>query len=1162
MIEQINKIAEIWWNWMWPMFWQVSVLIGFIALIDFLIRKHVWPQVRYALWLLVLVKLLLSPSFALRTGVVSHVQPLVERSIRQPAAVDGEKAYPFIDERLDWDELSAEELIQPPMLAEPVLGSEPVESSVQANPSDQTTGGGPSSFSWHTIAMIVWMIVTLLLMLRLLLRHRMLLRVHCVERYGHDLPKWLPQLLDDTSQKLRLKRIPKVVLSSTVSCPAVLGIFRPVLLVPAMNIERLSLQETEHILLHELAHIKRIDLPAHALCVLLQIFYWFNPLLNLVRRQLQHLRELCCDATVAGILKDKRQEYCQTILKTAEWLLNKPRPCGIGLLGLIEDPDRLRIRLKWLQKKPSKYPILRIAMLFFVVVTMFAFVLPMAEARKPANRQSTTSSADVSGSEPKHDVAITGVSVLSMGGRVYTVPVVVNIENQGNCDESFDVKLIDVTDDKEIGTKPARLPAPGKGGIDGICDLTFTGETGGQQAFGGWLWYGGDVNGDGYDDLLVCAHGWNDHTGRVYLYYGGADMDNDADKIFTGEAVGDRFGCWGGAYLADMNKDGFDDVIIGARGYKSGDNTGRVYIYYGGPDMDEKPDIIVDPPADATESWYGRGVCAGDLNGDRNMDLIVNALAHGENQGRVYLYFGPLASDIAVDKIFAPETEPNAVFGAYTTARGDVNNDGCDDLLVGSRYYPVGSGGGNGRAWFFYGGPGTTMDEICDLTFDAENPGDQFGTGIDLFDIDNDGYSEVLIGARRWPSGRARGRVYLYWGSNRATMDNVADLHFDGEIDARANFGSGCVFAGYINKDDFGDIVVPAYSYYQGSQQGRAYIYFGNNKAFMDTICDRTFTPDGTQNQPHRARIGDFNGDGYGDVVMGGPEYNDFQGRCYLWYGGPGSSTDVTFYWNITNASPGKRVLKATIAPVTGEQDIADNTMTATVKDIVELLIAKDAGINAKNNAGQTPIEVALQRNRKDIVELFLEKGAKLSIHVAAYLGDINKVKSFIEAGVSVNVESGPRKRTPLYWAVKNDHKDVAELLIEKGADVSSIHLLYYACMHGHRDLAEFLIQKGADANSKNWGDTPSHYAVWRGHVDVLELLLAHGADASAKDSAAWSLLHYAAGSGSTDMTRLLLDKGADVNAKNNDGQTPLQIAKDKGHTEIAELLRKHRGKE
>ncbi|MFC1766702.1 ankyrin repeat domain-containing protein, partial [Planctomycetota bacterium] len=202
-----------------------------------------------------------------------------------------------------------------------------------------------------------------------------------VEECGCDLPPWLPQLLDDTAEKLHLRQMPQVVLSSTVNCPAVLGLFRPVLLLPATSMERLSQQDVGHILLHELAHIKRRDLPVHAVCVLLQIVYWFNPLLILVRRQLQRLREMCCDATVAGILRDKTEAYSQTILRTVEWLVNGPSCHGIGLLGLIEDPHHLRVRLEWLKRKPSRHPSLRIATALILVVTMFAFILPMAKAQ-------------------------------------------------------------------------------------------------------------------------------------------------------------------------------------------------------------------------------------------------------------------------------------------------------------------------------------------------------------------------------------------------------------------------------------------------------------------------------------------------------------------------------------------------------------------------------------------------------------------------------------------------------------------------------------------------------------------------------------------------------------------------------------------------------------
>ena len=83
MIEQINNIAGMWWGWMWPMFWQVGLLIVLIGLLDLLLLRRVWPQVRYALWLLVLVKLILPPSLALPTSLVSALAPVADGIMRQ-----------------------------------------------------------------------------------------------------------------------------------------------------------------------------------------------------------------------------------------------------------------------------------------------------------------------------------------------------------------------------------------------------------------------------------------------------------------------------------------------------------------------------------------------------------------------------------------------------------------------------------------------------------------------------------------------------------------------------------------------------------------------------------------------------------------------------------------------------------------------------------------------------------------------------------------------------------------------------------------------------------------------------------------------------------------------------------------------------------------------
>jgi len=88
MSEQINNIAEMWWAWMWPMFWQVGVLIVLIAAVEIFIGKRLWPQIRYALWLCVLAKLILPPTFSLSTSVTSGLEPLAQQIVMLETHVD------------------------------------------------------------------------------------------------------------------------------------------------------------------------------------------------------------------------------------------------------------------------------------------------------------------------------------------------------------------------------------------------------------------------------------------------------------------------------------------------------------------------------------------------------------------------------------------------------------------------------------------------------------------------------------------------------------------------------------------------------------------------------------------------------------------------------------------------------------------------------------------------------------------------------------------------------------------------------------------------------------------------------------------------------------------------------------------------------------------
>lgn len=375
MIEQLNSLAQVWWEWMGPMFWQVGVLVLVFGTVDLLLRRQLWPQLRYALWLLILIKLMVPPSFSLSTGIVCQLRGPLEQRRSQLEMTSTPMDPPKQESSLlvstptrDMDTLSAPAVAPQFTPEQVVLG-------------DLVTARDPIRPSWQAYLMIVWLMGVGVLGTWLIIKLRRLRRVYRDRSCCSDLPPWFGLLLAETAHKLHLDRLPAIVLSRDIPSPAVFGALRPVLVLPEAALSRLSRRSTEHILLHELAHIKRGDLWVNAWYTLLQVLYWFNPLLWLLRRRLQHLRELCCDATVANILRERTGEYRETILESAQRLLIKPVTPGIGLLGLFESSSRLRARLKWLEKKTWTYRGLRIVVVLALVGAMCLFMLPMAKTR-------------------------------------------------------------------------------------------------------------------------------------------------------------------------------------------------------------------------------------------------------------------------------------------------------------------------------------------------------------------------------------------------------------------------------------------------------------------------------------------------------------------------------------------------------------------------------------------------------------------------------------------------------------------------------------------------------------------------------------------------------------------------------------------------------------
>jgi hypothetical protein len=424
----------------------------------------------------------------------------------------------------------------------------------------------------------------------------------------------------------------------------------------------------------------------------------------------------------------------------------------------------------------------------------------------------------------------------------------------------------------------------GGSSMDNTANVTLTGEGTGNY-FGYSVSTAGDVNNDGYDDVIVGAHGYNSFTSSVYIYYGGGAMDNTVDVTLAGEATGNYFG-YSVSTAGDINNDGYDDIIVGAYEYNA--STGRAYIYYGGSAMDNTADVTL--TGEATNNYFGNSVStAGDVNKDGYGDVIVGAYGYNLFTGRAYIYYGGSVMDNTSDVTLGEATGNN--FGISVSTAGDVNNDGYDDVIVGAIRY----NSSTGRAFIYNGG--SIMDNTADVTLTGEATSNYYGISVSSAgDVNNDGYCDVIVGASWYNS--FTGRAYIYYGGS--AMNNTADVTLNGEATSNY-FGFSVSTVGDVNNDGYDDVIAGAYGY--NSYTGRAYIYYGGSS--MDNTADVTLTGEANDNQFgfSVSMGGDVNNDGYDDVIVGAHGYNSFTGRAYIYYGGSAmdNTADVTLSGEATS---------------------------------------------------------------------------------------------------------------------------------------------------------------------------------------------------------------------------------------------------------------------
>ena len=168
----------------------------------------------------------------------------------------------------------------------------------------------------------------------------------------------------------------------------------------------------------------------------------------------------------------------------------------------------------------------------------------------------------------------------------------------------------------------------------------------------------------------------------------------------------------------------------------------------------------------------------------------------------------------------------------------------------------------------------------------------------------------------------------------------------------------------------------------------------------------------------------------------------------------------------------------------------------------------------------------------------------------------------FKDKGASMEAKYTEHGQTPLWWAVKEGHKAVVELLAENGADFEAKDktgqtLLLWAAGKGHETVVRLLVENGASVEAKNgYGQTPLSWAAEKGDEAAVRLLIENGASVEAKDRYGQTPLSWAAGRGHEAVVRLLVANGASVEAKDSYGRTPLSWAAGNGHEAVVQLLK------
>ncbi len=440
----------------------------------------------------------------------------------------------------------------------------------------------------------------------------------------------------------------------------------------------------------------------------------------------------------------------------------------------------------------------------------------------------------------------------------------------------------------------------------------------------------GDVNGDGFDDLIIGANGADPNNqsgaGASYVVFGklggfGArnfdlsTLDGTNGFVINGISAFDYSGS--SVSAGDFNGDGFQDMIIGASAADPNNQTsaGASYVVFGKESSSASVDLstlngtngFVINGINAAD-FSGSSVSAGDFNGDGFDDLIIGASGADPNNqndaGASYVIFGKGGSlDASFNlsdlngsngfKINGINAYDRA--GSSVSSAGDINGDRFDDLIIGTRGADPNGQPNAGASYVVFGKEASSasldlsaLDGNNGFVINGINAADFSGFSVSAGDVNGDGFKDMIIGASGAdPNNQSdAGTSYVVFGKADAGASlNLADLNGSNGfkingVNAYDSSGTAVSDAGDVNGDGFDDLIIGAIGADPNNQReaGTSYVVFGADKfdpsLNLFNINDRNgLVINGIDARDFSgtavSSAGDINGDGFADLMVG-----------------------------------------------------------------------------------------------------------------------------------------------------------------------------------------------------------------------------------------------------------------------------------------------------